>query len=96
MIRCTLVHDTGTMIRFRPSQLGLLPLGDRDVLVQLPTGAVVQCHFNRNPANPNISGRELVEFINQRIAFGDREEITLTTPVDRPWVVQLHRDDVAE
>lgn len=95
MIPCKLVHDTGTMIRFRTSQLGLLPNASRDVQVLLPTGRVVDCHFNRHPQNPNISGPELVAYIKQRIALKAREDVLLERRTPTLWIVHLLADALA-
>ena len=59
MTPCKLVHDTGTMIRFRTSQLGALPAASLNIPILLPTGRIVGCHFNRHPDNPNVSGVDL-------------------------------------
>lgn len=87
MIPCTLVHDTGTMIRFRPRQLGQLPPGSGDIQVVLPTSRIVTCHFNRHPRNPNVSGPELVRYIKQRIGFGEREDVLVELRTPLLWVV---------
>ena len=70
LLPCALVHHTGSMIRFRPRQLGDLPRGDRDLQIILPSGRLVGGHFRRNEANPNVSGRELVAYIKRRLRFG--------------------------
>jgi len=95
VIACKLVHDTGTMIRFRTSQLGDLPGASRDFQVVLPTGQVVDCHFNRHPQNPNISGRDLVRYIKRRIAFGGREDALVERRTANLWVVHLVSEAVA-
>lgn len=89
MIPSKLVHDTGTMIRFRTSQLGQLPSASGDIELLLPTGRLVISHFNRNPQNPNVSGPELVRFIKHRIAFGQREDVLVEQRSARLWVVHL-------
>lgn len=45
MIRCKLVYDSGTMIRFTTSQLGLLPKASCDMELPLPKGGLVPTHF---------------------------------------------------
>ena len=88
MIACKLVHDTGTMIRFRTSQLGALPSASGDIQLLLPTGRVVNGYFNRHRQNPNVSGRELVRYIKQRLRFGEREDVLLERRI-AVWVVHL-------
>lgn len=68
--RCALVHHTGSMIRFTTAQLPRLPPADVDIQVVLPSGRVVPGHFRRHPANPNVSGVELVRYIYGRVPFG--------------------------
>lgn len=90
-----LVHDTGTMIRFRTSQLGQLPTSSKDVQVLLPNDQLVRGHFNRHPQNPNVSGAELVRFIKRRMSFGKREDILVDVQSDGIWVVHTVADAVA-
>ena len=71
ILPCALVHHTGTIIRFRPSQLRELPASDLDLTIELPSGKLVEGHFRRHPANPNISGRGVVKYIKARLNFGD-------------------------
>ncbi len=95
MIACKLVHDTGTMIRFRTSQLGELPTASEDIQVLLPTGRVVDGHFNRHPQNPNVSGRDLVRYIKRRLAFGDREEVLVERRTAKLWVIHALEQAIA-
>lgn len=95
MIPCKLVHDTGTMIRFRTSQLGLLRNASRDIQVLLPTGRVVDCHYNRHPQNPNVSGPDLVGYIKQRIALKEREDVLVEMRTPALWIVHLLADAIA-
>ncbi len=92
MIPCKLVHDTGTMIRFRRRQLAQLPNASGDVGLLLPNGAVVPGHFNRHRQNPNVSGAELVRYIKGRIGFGEREEVLVEIASASPWIVHTVRD----
>lgn len=87
MIACKLVHDTGTMVRFRTSQLSQLPITSRDVSLLLPNGRVVSVHFNRHPQNPNISGAELVRFIKRRLPPKGREDVLLERRRENLWIV---------
>ncbi len=87
MIPCKLVHDTGTMVRFRTSQLPDLPAASCDVSLLLPSGQVVSAHFNRHPQNPNVSGAELVRFIKRRLPPKGREDVLLERRLGDLWVV---------
>jgi len=89
VIPCKLVHDTGTMIRFRTSQLPELPSDSVDIGLLLPTGRLVDGHFNRHPQNPNISGPDLVRYIKGRIAWKKREDILVEQRSHTLWVVHL-------
>lgn len=66
-----LVHHTGTMIRFVPSQLGNLPSSDTDCVVVLPDGVILNGRFRRNPANPYVAGRDVVRWIKSWISYGE-------------------------
>lgn len=94
MIPCKLVHDTGTMIRFRTSQLGALPAASADIQVLLPTGRLVECHFNRHPQNPNVSGAGLVQYIKHRIPLKAREDVLVERRTSTLWVVHLLEDSI--
>lgn len=89
ILPCALVHHTGTMIRFRPRQLRDLPAADADLQVMLPTGRLVDGHFRRNPANPNISGAQLVAYIKRLIGFGEVERALAEQVGPSTW--RLHR-----
>ena len=95
MIPCRLVHDTGTMIRFRTSQLGDLPEASGDVGLLLPTGRVVTGHFNRNRRNPNVSGGGLVRYVKRRLRFGKREDVLVERRGAGLWVLHLVEPAVA-
>lgn len=71
LLPCTLVHHTGTIVRFTTSQLPQLPDVDRDITLELPSGHIVSGHFRCHPANPNISGKQIVRYIKQRLRFGE-------------------------
>ncbi len=62
-LQATLVHHTGSMIRFVPSQLSFLPKADVDCQVTLLDGTTVEGRFHLNRANPYIGGRLLVRWI---------------------------------
>ena len=80
-----MIHHTGTIIRFRPRALSLLPPTDAEILIELPTGRIVNGHFNRNVRNPNISGPEIVRFIKRRLAFSDTEPALIESRSTAPW-----------
>ncbi len=86
---CTLVHHTGTIIRFTTSQLGQLPVGDEDIQVSLPDGTVVDGHFRCNEENPNISGPGVVTYIKSRLAFAETEAAQIQIPAVGPWKLIL-------
>jgi len=89
VIPCKLVHDTGTMIRFRTSQLAELPAASADIQILLPAGRLVKCHFNRHPQNPNVSGADVVRYIKQRIGFKEREDVLVEQRTTTLWAVHL-------
>lgn len=88
-LKCTLVHHTGTIIRFVTSQLGELPDADQDIQVELPNGSIVAGHFRRNEANPNVSGAEIVGFIKGRLAFGTNEDAQIIIGESDTWKLIL-------
>ena len=85
LIDCTLVHHTGTIIRFRPAQLTHLPDADVDVTVGLPHGRLVQGHFRRNLANPNVSGRGVVGYIKRVLSFAHNRPMLIDIRPDGVW-----------
>lgn len=85
ILPCTLVHHTGTIVRFRPRQLAQLPGSDTDLQLILPTGRIVHGHFRRNPANPNISGAQLVGYIKRAIGFGEVENALIEQVSPITW-----------
>lgn len=85
LISCALVHHTGTIIRFRPLQLTELPPTDANVQVELPNSTVVAGHFRRNPANPNISGAGVVQYIKQQLTFGDTRNMLIDVTHPAYW-----------
>lgn len=82
LIPAAVVHHTGSMIRFRTSQLTLLPANDRDVQVILPHGELINGRFRRHPDNPYIAGAKLVRWIKSQVAFGDITAIDVTRSGD--------------
>jgi hypothetical protein len=89
MIPCKLVHHTGTIIRFRTSQLPLLPDASVDIYLLLPTGAVAAGHFNRHQQNPNISGREVVRYIKRIVRYRKTKDVLVERRRDGLWVLHL-------
>lgn len=69
LIPAALVHHTGSMLRFRPSQTKYLPTRDTDCLVILPDGKTVKGRFHLHPANPYIGGRDFVRWIKTWIEW---------------------------
>lgn len=67
----TVVHHTGTMVRFTSGQLAQLPDGDGPVLIDLPDGTVAQGHFRCHPANPYLAGRDIVQWIKGWLPMGE-------------------------
>jgi len=70
-LRAALVHHTGSMIRFQPSQLPHLPPTDVDCAVTLVDGKEVLGRFHRHPANPYIGGAELVRWIKTWVRWNE-------------------------
>lgn len=62
-LEASLMNYSGTIIRFRTSQLPTLPLSDVDCEVVLPDGRTVEGRFKRNEANPYIGGAEIRRWI---------------------------------
>lgn len=59
----TLIHHTGTFIRFHKTDVSSLPDGERACDIELPDGRVVQGKFGGNRDLLNITGRDLVRWI---------------------------------
>ena len=76
-LRATLVHHTGTMVRFVPSQLLNLPTNDVDCAVYLPDGQERAGHFRRNPANPYLAGPGIVRWIKGWVGYGGLVEVVV-------------------
>lgn len=71
----TLVHHTGTMLRFTTSQLPLLPPAASAVQVIVPDGRAFDCHFNPNPGNPNVVGAAFVHWLKLWVPEGKTETV---------------------
>ena len=69
----TLVHHSGTMIRFVTSQLLSLPSSDQSCSVLLPDGQEVQGRWHPHPENPYLAGPALVRWIKSWIPYGGTE-----------------------
>ena len=76
-IDASLVHHTGSMIRFRTSQLGSLPASDATCSVTLMDGRTVQGRFHRHRDNPYIGGPELVRWIKQWIDWNNPQPVVV-------------------
>jgi predicted HNH restriction endonuclease len=61
----------------------------------LPNKQLVQAHFNRNYANPNVTGPELVRYIKNRLQPGGREDVLVEIRSSDLWVLHLI-DDVLQ
>ena len=81
---CWLTHHTGTIIRFRSSQVPRLPDEDVDLTVELFDGQVVHGRFHLNPANPYVAGRGVRQFIRARVTAESREQ-ALISVTGRHW-----------
>lgn len=81
---CWLTHQTGTIIRFRPSQLSRLPNDDMDLTVELFDGQVIPGRFHLHPSNPYVAGPRIVQFIRSHVRPQSREQ-ALISVVGRHW-----------
>ena len=75
LIEGTLVHHTGSMIRFRTSQLHSLPVDDVICNITLMDGKTVQGRFHRHRENPYIGGPELVKWIKQWVTWNAPQSV---------------------
>ena len=71
---CWLTNQTGTIIRFRPSQVPRLPDGDLDLTVELFDGQLIAGRFHLHPANPYVAGPQVRQFIRARVPAQSREQ----------------------
>jgi hypothetical protein len=62
-LEASLMNHTGTIVRFRTSQLQHLPATDVDCEILLPDGRTIDGKFKRNPANPYVGGAALRQWI---------------------------------
>lgn len=105
-LQVAVVHHTGTMVRFTSTQLPRLPASDTELLIDLPDGTVAHAHFRRNPANPNLTGPEVVRWIKawlpkgenhaaviHQVGNGSRVQLSLVvpTPLVTPTSSTVHR-----
>ena len=81
---CWLTNHTGTIIRFRPSQLPRLPDEDVDLMVQLFDGQVIPGRFHRNPENPYVAGQRVRQFIQSRVPAESHEQVLISV-TGRHW-----------
>ena len=75
---CWLTNHTGTIIRFRTSQLPKLPDEDMDLTVQLFDGQVIPGRFHRNPDNPYVAGQRVRQFIQSRVPDESSEQALIS------------------
>jgi len=78
------MNHTGTIIRFRPSQLPRLPHEDVDLTVELFDGRVIPGRFGRHPANPYVAGQHVRQFIRSRVPARSSEQVLISV-VGRHW-----------
>jgi hypothetical protein len=76
-LSATLVHQTGSMIRFTTSQLSNLPPTKLPCEVVLPDGQIVGGLLHPHPQNPYLAGREVVRWIKSWLAFGETIPISV-------------------
>ncbi len=81
---CWLTNHTGTIIRFRTSQLPKLPDEDVDLMVQLFDGQVIPGRFHRNSENPYVAGQRVRQFIQSRVPAHSREQVLISV-IGRHW-----------
>jgi hypothetical protein len=81
-IDADLVHNSGTIIRFKTSQLDQLPGSSCTCRIILPTGVPAECSFNCNKANPNITGPELVQYIKSILDYRTSVKVKLIEDLD--------------
>lgn len=62
-LNATLIHHTGTFIRFHKTDEAFLPPGERKCEIELPDGRVVPGKFAANRDLFNVNGPELVRWI---------------------------------
>lgn len=67
----TLVHHTGSMVRFVTRQLPAIPSSDSDSSVLLPDGQEVLAKWHPHPQNPYLAGPPLVRWIKSWIPYGE-------------------------
>jgi hypothetical protein len=79
ILRATLVHRSGSGIRFRTSQVRdkEIPSTSRAVVVVLPSGLRLPSKLTVNPANPMITGDSLVKWIKERLALDTTIDVTV-------------------
>lgn len=87
LLDCTLVHHTGTMIRFVTSQLPSLPTADQDVWVALPNGRAVRGRFHLHPANPYVGGPDVVSYIKGILDFGQNSRMLIDISPGGTWTL---------
>ena len=69
-----LTKNTGTILRFRPSQIGQLPGTDRAVIVVTPDGETLPGKFHRHVQNPYFGGAEIRHWIIQQCPGTNRRD----------------------
>ena len=90
-----LTKSTGTILRFRPSQIGQLPPADRAVMVVTPDGGTLPANFHRNVNNPYFSGTEIRHWIIQQCPATNRRDTNMYELVRHSAYLVETDEDVA-
>lgn len=73
----TIIHHTGTFIRFHKTDVAHLPSNERACDIELPDGRVVQGKFAANRDLLNINGRDLVRWIKSWLPETQSAKVTI-------------------
>jgi hypothetical protein len=76
-LNATLIHHTGTFIRFHKTDAKFLPAAERRCEIELPDGRVVVGKFASNRDLFNINGRELVRWIKSWLPRTDSARVVV-------------------
>jgi len=88
-----LTKNTGTILRFRPSQIHDLPPDDRPVTVVTPDGRVLAGKFRRNPQNPYFGGVQVRRWIIKRCPDTNRRDTHMCELVrDSVYFIETNED----
>ena len=73
----TIIHHTGTFIRFHKTDVAQLPSNERACDIELPDGRVVRGKFAANRDLLNINGRDLVRWIKSWLPETQSAKVTI-------------------